>query len=67
MSDIKYPPFAQLVLRELDGGEPATAGELPAGLTVDDYVWVREMLRRLREQLAKRGELPKHFGPVRLG
>lgn len=54
MGDLKLPPFGQLVTRELDGGEPVAAGELPAGLTVDDYVWFREVLRRYRE-LVKAG------------
>jgi hypothetical protein len=61
MADLTYPPFARLVFRELDGGEPVTAGELPAGLTVDDYVWLREMTRRYRELLKSGIRRPSPF------
>jgi hypothetical protein len=57
MTDVEHPPIAKLVFRELDGGGPATAAELPAGFTVDDYVWLRELVRRYRERLAKSGRV----------
>jgi hypothetical protein len=53
MSEPEYPLLAKLVFRDLDGGDPVTVDELPAGVDVDTYAWVREVVRRLRESLQR--------------
>ena len=49
MTQPEYPPLAVLVFQDLDGSRVVKDRDLPPGIDANTYAWIREVVRRMRE------------------
>jgi len=57
MTEPKYPTLAVLIFQDLAGDREVRAEDLPSGIDVNTYCWVRELVKRQRRALEQLGAI----------